>query len=596
MALHMIDVSNHQPDIDFRAVPCDAVVLKATEGKGARDRVMPRHVREARAAGKPLGFYHFVSQGNTPEQEAQNFIDYVRPYLQPADMICLDWEPILPDGRPGTNPAPDWVWWAQRWLQIVEPALGRRPWFYTQLSTANMTNWQDIAANNPLWLAQYPGSNKATGYNPAGQRGKLTDQWKNLAAWQFTDGGRLPGYSADLDLNELYTPWWANHPREETVIDIGQSRNERIAVRWAEMGGPKSALGNPTGPEVRTEKGAFRPFDNGVMIYSDELQKAFENRGAIREKYAEYGYEYGKLGFPTSDEKDAKDGGRFQEFQGGAIYWHPDTGAHAIYGRIRDKWGELNWEHGQLGFPIGDEFDGAKPGGRVQLFRGGVMYWTLDGDAHPVWGAMLEQYGLTAYEAGRWGYPVGDEVNTGRGWTQQFEGGQMLVGAPGPAVAKELIIPTIREADPKVWIQMPGGSGWGCTCMQLTLPLIEKEMKRRGLIKNNLDFFQFGYNAGGVAASAGTHDMGGVIDTNQYSREQRQCWADFGVMPFPRIAQFGWNGDPHGHGVWHGCVHRTQSAANQCRDGINGLSGLVGNRRYDFIHPTRTWQDALRAL
>ena len=32
-----------------------------------------------------------------------------------------------------------------------------------------------------------------------------------------------------------------------------------------------------------------------------------------------------------------------------SIYWHPDTGAHEVFGAIRGKWAELGWETGTLG-------------------------------------------------------------------------------------------------------------------------------------------------------------------------------------------------------------------------------------------------------
>lgn len=140
------------------------------------------------------------------------------------------------------------------------------------------------------------------------------------------------------------------------------------------------------------------------------------------------------------------------------------------------------------------------------------------------------------------------------------------------------------------------GARKACDCMAKTFPLIEREMIRRGLIKRTIDVFQGAYNKG-VAASAGTHDAGGVIDVAQgITREQRQVWADFGVMMFPRTREFGWTTGDHGHGVWNGCTHQTASAAKQVRDGLAGRDGLVGNRVRNFIRPTRTWQQALAAL
>ena len=274
----------------------------------------------------------------------------------------------------------------------------------------------------------------------------------------------------------------------------------------------------------------------------------------------------------------------------GFMLWHPKTGAHPSYGAIRQCHGIHGYEGGRLGYPVTDEQGGGR-GCRWQQFEDGIIYWSPSTGAHAVWGAMLEHYTRDGRENGKWGLPIGPEKpRPGGGWEQAFQGGVMTVGVPRtPAV------PQVSENDPKQWIRMRGGEGWGCVCMAITLPLIEADMKRRGLISECIDIYQFAYNAGGVKASAGTHDAGGVIDVGQFSKAQREVWADWGVLMFPRTAQYGWNGAEHGHGVWHGCVHRTASAAQQVRDGLAGYDGLVSHTYRDFIKPTRTWQDAVRA-
>lgn len=152
----------------------------------------------------------------------------------------------------------------------------------------------------------------------------------------------------------------------------------------------------------------------------------------------------------------------------------------------------------------------------------------------------------------------------------------------------------------KVWIKLRGGGGWGCECMAKALPLIEDEMLRLGLIKKCLDVFQWAYNPGKVSKSAGTHDLGGVIDVGQYSLAQRKVWARFGVMMFPRTSVFGWFTGNHGHGVWHGCPHQVPYTDWQVRSGIAGGDGLgssatlKGKHWRHFEAPKRTWQDALK--
>jgi uncharacterized protein with LGFP repeats len=62
-----------------------------------------------------------------------------------------------------------------------------------------------------------------------------------------------------------------------------------------------------------------------------------------------------------------------------SIYWSPETGAHEVYGAIRDKWAETHWEQGPLGYPIAPEEDA--PGGRQQRFQRATIYWSPGGGA-----------------------------------------------------------------------------------------------------------------------------------------------------------------------------------------------------------------------
>ena len=84
------------------------------------------------------------------------------------------------------------------------------------------------------------------------------------------------------------------------------------------------------------------------------------------------------IGYPTTDETGCPDGvGRFNHFEHGSIYWTPETGAHEVHGAIRDKWAELGWERSKLRYPVTDEHD--IPGGRASNFQGGEIQWTQQG-------------------------------------------------------------------------------------------------------------------------------------------------------------------------------------------------------------------------
>jgi hypothetical protein len=96
----------------------------------------------------------------------------------------------------------------------------------------------------------------------------------------------------------------------------------------------------------------------------------------ISDKYAQLGGAAGFLGQPIIAETWAPDFvGRFRHYEGGSIYWHPRTGAHEVHGLIRQRWAQLNWEQGYLGYPVTDEIDTVDGGGRVSRFEGGELIW-----------------------------------------------------------------------------------------------------------------------------------------------------------------------------------------------------------------------------
>ncbi|MFD8383894.1 DUF2599 domain-containing protein [Streptomyces sp. NPDC059679] len=171
--------------------------------------------------------------------------------------------------------------------------------------------------------------------------------------------------------------------------------------------------------------------------------------GAILAKYDELGRETGPLGCPKDIELDNPDGvGKRQEFAGGTIYWSAASDAHPVWGAIGDKWGALGYERGKLGYPVDDERTNPDGVGKRQQFQGGTVYWhpTLSNGAHPVWGRIGELWGQWGYERGAFGYPVTDEYDAVKvggnlaentGVRQRFQNDRFLLWSPGQANAFE---------------------------------------------------------------------------------------------------------------------------------------------------------------
>jgi len=156
-----------------------------------------------------------------------------------------------------------------------------------------------------------------------------------------------------------------------------------IDDKYLAVGGPGGFLGPPADAGAGSEEmdtadrhGRFRDFERG-SIYWKSQTGAHEVHGDIRIKWAQLGGERGFLGFPMTDELGTPDGrGRFNHFEGGSIYWKPETHAHEVHGAIRDKWASMGWERSRLGYPISDEKQTSDGRGRFSDFEGGRIHWT----------------------------------------------------------------------------------------------------------------------------------------------------------------------------------------------------------------------------
>src|SRR5262249_19125765 len=151
-----------------------------------------------------------------------------------------------------------------------------------------------------------------------------------------------------------------------------------IDVKYAQLGGAAGFLGAPVTVEMLAPDriGHYRHYQRG-SIYWHPAIGAHEVHGLIRDKWARVGWERSVLYYPLTDELPTPDGvGRFNHFQGGSIYWTPSTGAQIVRGYIRDKWASLGWERGFLGYPVTDESGTPDGIGRYNHFQGGSIYWS----------------------------------------------------------------------------------------------------------------------------------------------------------------------------------------------------------------------------
>lgn len=130
-----------------------------------------------------------------------------------------------------------------------------------------------------------------------------------------------------------------------------------IDDKYAQLGGNGNFLGNAaTDEQVCPDNiGHYRHYSGGSIYWHPDIG-AFEVHGSIRKKWEKFGWEKSSQGYPVTDETKTPDGkGRFNHFQNGSIYWHPNIGAFGILGRIRETWAKYRWEKGFLGYPVSDQ-------------------------------------------------------------------------------------------------------------------------------------------------------------------------------------------------------------------------------------------------
>ncbi|HIW94969.1 MAG TPA: hypothetical protein H9867_00545 [Candidatus Corynebacterium gallistercoris] len=200
-----------------------------------------------------------------------------------------------------------------------------------------------------------------------------------------------------------------------------------IRKKYDSLGGPASFLTWPRSDEVGVPDGVGRrnEFVNGFIYWHPDT-----GAHAVSTHFSwvwnNLGWESGPLGYPMEDEVAVGDGlGRKQVFQGGHIYGSL-AGLGSVRGRILERWLELGGPTGVLGYPLGDEAGTPDGRGRFSRFTGGMMYWTQETDAHFVTGAIQEIWALSGYERGEYGYPVEDGGQVVNGSVQQQFSRRML--------------------------------------------------------------------------------------------------------------------------------------------------------------------------
>ncbi len=194
-AVHGIDVSKYQGDIDWSAVAGSGVKfawIKATEGGDHADAKFQANWEGARAAGVARGAYHFVYWCRSPLEEVRWFEQNV-PVEAGALPPVLD---VESDSESRTchkylEPSQT-ISDIKMMLRDMEQYFGKKPIIYTSVDFYQAILSQGDFSDYPMWV-------RSTKYHPSVKYGSTP--W---VFWQYQADGHIPGIRGEVDRNVFY--------------------------------------------------------------------------------------------------------------------------------------------------------------------------------------------------------------------------------------------------------------------------------------------------------------------------------------------------------------------------------------------------------
>lgn len=190
MTLNGIDISSYQSGIDLTVVPCDFVIIKATQGTGYVNPDCDRAYQQAKRAGKLRGTYHYVGGGNAVA-EADYYVNNIKGYLKDG-LLAIDWE-AEQNGAWGNEA------YLEQLVRRVIERTGVKPLIYSMASRYAQVAAVAKRLDCGLWIAEYADMNP-TGY----QAHPWREGAYGCAIRQYASTGRLNGWGGNLDLNIAY--------------------------------------------------------------------------------------------------------------------------------------------------------------------------------------------------------------------------------------------------------------------------------------------------------------------------------------------------------------------------------------------------------
>lgn len=158
-----IDVSNWQGYIDYNSVKSsgiDIVYIKASQGKNITDPFFKVNYNNAKSNGLKVGLYHFLLARNNEEaiQEAEYFSSVISA-TSPDCKLAMDFENFGNLSREEINNI------STTFLEKVKELTGKEVIIYSDASNARDIFGKELAAQYPLWIAEYNVSSPSSDVN-----------------------------------------------------------------------------------------------------------------------------------------------------------------------------------------------------------------------------------------------------------------------------------------------------------------------------------------------------------------------------------------------------------------------------------------------
>lgn len=183
-----IDVSHYQGKINWRNVSFDEhasyVYIKATENASLVDDMYYTNLREARAAGIPVGTYHFFSPSASPMTQLLN-LTRAMPDLREQDLV-----PMVDVEVRGKCSIEEFRERLRQFLLGIEERYGVKPIIYTGTNFYNKYLC-GYFTEYLYMIARYGDELPDLNGNP------------KIAIWQYSSKGQIAGIRGNVDLSRF---------------------------------------------------------------------------------------------------------------------------------------------------------------------------------------------------------------------------------------------------------------------------------------------------------------------------------------------------------------------------------------------------------